>query len=59
LTTTIVVIGGAFFVLAPSLAWMAVLPMPLILLGSVVFQKLLAPFYSDVLEKVGLLNIFR
>jgi hypothetical protein len=25
LTTTIVVIGGAFFVLAPSLAWMATL----------------------------------
>ncbi|AFY51202.1 ABC-type bacteriocin/lantibiotic exporter with N-terminal double-glycine peptidase domain [Nostoc sp. PCC 7524] len=54
--TTIVVIGGAFFVLAPSVAWMALLPMPLILLGSVAFQKLLAPRYADVREKVGLLN---
>jgi len=55
-TTTIVVIGGAFFLLAPSVAWMAILPMPFILLGSVAFQKLLAPRYADVREKVGLLN---
>ncbi|WP_066381269.1 ABC transporter ATP-binding protein [Anabaena sp. CA = ATCC 33047] len=54
--TTIVVIGGAFLVLAPSVAWMAILPMPFILLGSVAFQKLLAPRYADVREKVGLLN---
>ncbi|MDP5337560.1 MAG: ABC transporter ATP-binding protein/permease, partial [Nodularia sp. (in: cyanobacteria)] len=55
-TTTVVIIGGAFFVLAPSIAWMAILPMPFILWGSVAFQKLLAPRYADVREKVGLLN---
>ncbi|MGI2905010.1 ABC transporter ATP-binding protein [Tolypothrix sp. VBCCA 56010] len=54
--TTIVVIGGAFFILAPSVAWMAILPMPFIVFGSVAFQKLLAPRYADVREKVGLLN---
>jgi ATP-binding cassette, subfamily B, bacterial len=54
--TTIVVIGGAFFILAPSVAWMAILPMPFIVLGSVAFQKLLAPRYADVREKVGFLN---
>ncbi|TVP63939.1 MAG: ABC transporter ATP-binding protein [Nodularia sp. (in: Bacteria)] len=54
--TTVVIIGGAFFVLAPSIAWMAILPMPFILWGSVAFQKLLAPRYADVREKVGLLN---
>jgi len=54
--TTIVVIGGAFFILAPSVAWMAILPMPFIVFGSVAFQKLLTPRYADVRQKVGLLN---
>jgi ATP-binding cassette, subfamily B, bacterial len=54
--TTIVIIGSAFFILAPSVAWMAMLPMPFILGGSVAFQKLLAPRYAHVREKVGLLN---
>ncbi|MEA5575939.1 ABC transporter ATP-binding protein [Anabaena sp. UHCC 0451] len=54
--TTIVIIGSTFFILAPSVAWMAMLPMPLILVGSIAFQKLLAPRYADVREKVGLLN---
>ncbi|MEA5550224.1 ABC transporter ATP-binding protein [Anabaena cylindrica UHCC 0172] len=54
--TTILIIGTAFFILAPSVAWMAMLPMPFILGGSVAFQKLLAPRYAEVREKVGLLN---
>lgn len=55
-STTVVVIGGAFFILAPSVAWMAMLPMPFILWGSIVFQNLLAPRYADVREKVSILN---
>lgn len=55
-STTVVLIGGAFFILAPSVAWMAMLPMPFILWGSVAFQRLLAPRYADVREKVGFLN---
>ncbi len=55
-STTVVIIGGAFFVLAPSVAWMAMLPMPFILWGSIVFQRRLAPRYVDVREKVSLLN---
>jgi ATP-binding cassette subfamily B protein len=55
-TATVLIIGGAFFVLAPSVAWMAMLPMPFILWGSVVFQRLLAPRYAEVREKVSLLN---
>lgn len=54
--TTVIVIGGAFFILAPSVAWMSMLPMPFILWGSISFQNLLAPLYADVREKVGLLN---
>jgi ATP-binding cassette subfamily B protein len=54
--TTILIISSTFFILAPSVAWMAMLPMPFILGGSVAFQKLLAPRYANVREKVGLLN---
>ncbi len=54
--TTVVIISGAFFVLTPSIAWMAMLPIPAILWGSITFQKLLAPRYAQVRERVGLLN---
>ena len=54
--TTVLVIGGIFFSLAPTVAWMAVLPMPLIIWGSIRFQALLAPRYARVRERVGLLN---
>ena len=56
LATTILVIGGAFIVLAPSVAWMALLPMPFIVWGSIRFQRLLMPYYADVREQVALLN---
>lgn len=55
-STTVMIIGGAFFILAPSVAWMSMLPMPFILWGSIIFQRRLAPRYMDVREKVGLLN---
>ncbi|AFZ23965.1 ABC-type multidrug transport system, ATPase and permease component [Cylindrospermum stagnale PCC 7417] len=54
--TTVVIIGGAFFILAPGVAWMALSPMPFILWGSLAYQRLLAPRYADVREKVGFLN---
>ncbi len=56
LATTILVIGGAFVALAPSVAWMALLPMPFIVWGSIRFQRLLVPYYADVRERVGMLN---
>ncbi|MDJ0597926.1 MAG: ABC transporter ATP-binding protein [Crocosphaera sp.] len=54
--TTVIIIGAAFFIVTPGTAWMAILPIPFILWGSITFQKLLAPRYADVREKVGLLN---
>lgn len=54
--TTVILIGGAFFGLAPQVAWLAMLPMPLIVWGAVVFQRLLAPRYAAVREQVSLLN---
>ena len=56
LVTTVLVISVVFFLLAPGVAWMAMLPMPLIVWGSIFFQKKLEPFYRDVREKVSVLN---
>ena len=54
--TTALVVGGSFFVLTPNIAWMAIIPIPIIVWGSVAFQKWLAPKYADVREKVSMLN---
>ncbi|MHC5833479.1 MAG: ABC transporter transmembrane domain-containing protein, partial [Nostoc sp.] len=54
-SATVVIIGAAFFILAPSVAWMALSPMPFILWGSFAYQRLLAPRYAEVREKVGFL----
>jgi ATP-binding cassette, subfamily B, bacterial len=54
--TNAIVIGGVFFVLAPNLAWWSMVPIPVIIIGSIWFQKKLAPYYANVREKVGLLN---
>lgn len=54
--TTAVVVSAAFFLLAPGVAWMAMMPIPFILWGSFKFQRLLAPRYARVRQRVGLLN---
>lgn len=54
--TTIILVGGAFCVLAPAVAWLAILPMPFIVWGAISFQKFLAPRYATVRERVGILN---
>jgi len=56
LITTIVLIGGLYVGLAPSVAWWAFLPMPFIIWGSLRFQHRIAPKYAAVREKVSLLN---
>ncbi len=55
-TTTVIIVGAVFFGMAPNVAWMAMLPMPFIIWGAIAFQKLLAPRYTQVRERVGLLN---
>jgi ATP-binding cassette subfamily B protein len=54
--TTVIAIGAMFYFAAPGVAWMALLPMPIIIWGSVRFQKALAPRYMAVREQVGILN---
>lgn len=50
---TVVVIGSIFMFSAPEIGWMALVPMPFIIWGSVWFQKKLAPRYSIVRERAG------
>jgi len=54
--TTVILIGGAFFWLAPGVAGWAMVPMPLIVWGAIAFQHRLAPRYAEVRERVALLN---
>ncbi len=56
IATTVFVVGGIFVVIVPSVAWMALLPIPLIIWGSITFQKKLTERYARVREEVGLLS---
>lgn len=55
-STTVLVVGATFIVLAPSVSWAAIVPIPIIVAGSIAFQRTLAPRYAEVREKVSLLN---
>ncbi|MEG4454990.1 ABC transporter ATP-binding protein [Microcoleus sp. N9_A1] len=54
--TTILAVGGSFILIAPNVAWLAILPTPFIFWGSLAFQKRLAPRYADVRDKAGFIN---
>ncbi len=54
--TTVVAVGLTFFALAPGVAVLAFLPIPLILWGSFLFQARIAPRYARVRQRVGRLN---
>jgi ATP-binding cassette subfamily B protein len=45
-----------FIVLTPGVALVALLPVPLILLGAFYFQKKLEPRYAEVRDRAGILN---
>jgi len=54
--TTVVAVGAVFFGFAPFLALWAFLPVPLVLWGSFLFQRRIAPRYASVRERVAWLN---
>lgn len=54
--TTVVVVGFMYFGISVPIAVMAFLPVPVILWGSFLFQRRIAPRYADVREHVSLLN---
>ncbi|RCJ36532.1 ABC transporter [Nostoc minutum NIES-26] len=55
-TSIIILTGGAFWILPPSITLAVMLPMPFIVWGSFTYQKRLEGRYADVREKVSFLN---
>ena len=56
LITTVVLVGGAMALMAPGVAFFAYMPIPVILWGSLQFQKRLAPRYREVRDQAGTLG---
>ena len=49
--TRVAAIGLSFIVIAPGIAWLAMVPIPFILWGALVFQQRLGPRYSEVRDR--------
>jgi ATP-binding cassette subfamily B protein len=54
--TNLVVIAPIFYLLSPSLAWVAVVPIPLIVWWSFWYEDYTAPYYTATREAAGVLN---
>ncbi|MCJ7726928.1 MAG: ABC transporter ATP-binding protein/permease [Acidimicrobiia bacterium] len=54
--TTVVLISTAFFLMAPGVALLAMIPIPIVVVGSFFFQSRIAARYADVREQAGALN---
>jgi ATP-binding cassette subfamily B protein len=52
----VVAVGAVFLVISPLLALLAFLPIPVIIAGSLVFQRRLGPRYEAVRERAGRLG---
>ncbi len=53
LIITVFLVGGAMAFLSPGVAFLAFIPIPIILWGSIKFQSSLAPKYKEVRERAG------
>ena len=54
--TTVIVVGGIMFAIAPEVAILAVIPVPIIVIGSFAFQRRIGERYTLVREEVADLN---
>jgi len=54
--TTVVVVGGIMFLIAPEVAILAIIPVPVIVIGSFMFQRRIGERYTRVREEVADLN---
>ena len=55
-STTVVIIGAIFLYISPTIALYSICAIPFIVIGSFMFQSLIAPRYTKVRKEVGLLN---
>ncbi len=56
ISVSTIIIGLIFFYISPLIATIAIIPVPIIFLISLFFQKKLSPKYKSIREKVGILN---
>ena len=56
IAVSVLVIGGTYIAYAPGIGFLAVLPVPLIVWGSVRFQRTLTPRYAHIRSRVGVLT---
>ena len=54
--TAVVAVGSVFFYLSPSIAMLAFMPIPVIIIGAFWFQRRAQPLYAGVRERVGMLS---
>lgn len=54
--TTVIVVGGIMFYIAPEVAILAIIPVPIIVIGSFMFQRRIGERYTRVREEVADLN---
>ena len=50
---TVVLVGGVFFYLSPTIAMLAFMPIPVIIWGAFFFLRRATPLYANVREQVG------
>ncbi|MDZ8105283.1 MAG: ABC transporter ATP-binding protein [Nostoc sp. DedQUE12a] len=54
--TRVFAVGISFILLAPGIAWLAMLPIPFIMWGTFTFQSRLAPRYDTVRDRAGIIS---
>ncbi len=50
---TVVLVGGVFFYVSPMIAWLAIMPIPVVIWGAFFFMRRATPLYADVRSQVG------
>ena len=51
----VILVGGVFFYVSPTIAWLAITPIPVVIWGAFYFMRRATPLYADVREQVGTL----
>ena len=49
----VVLVGGVFFYVSPTIAWLAITPIPVVIWGAFFFMRRATPLYADVRSQVG------
>lgn len=49
----VVLVGGVFFYVSPTIAWLAIMPIPVVIWGAFFYMRRATPLYADVRAQVG------